>query len=176
VRAKKLYVNLRSPVAKGLEKGNRDRISFFTRSAARGPYANASLGSMVFNDGRENLSFEGVEDARIAEETGDVDEHVLVKRLDLRGIALKVFHVLFDSVDLVHHHAALNPAKDGGLAVVNEVHASASSQQLENEGQPGVFRGRKLRSSFAHEVRMACNAHEFAGDGFRRGKVIEAAA
>ena len=137
---KKLNVSLGGLVADSLEKGNRDGIGFFARGASGSPNTQAAFGSAVLHDGRENFGLEDLEHLRITEEAGDVDEHVLVEGLDLRGIALKVFEVLVDFFDFVNHHAAANAANDRGLAVVREIDAGRFAQQIEDQIKTSVFR------------------------------------
>src|SRR5690242_6799687 len=130
---------------------------------------------MALHDGREDLSFEGVEDPRIAEKAGYVDQHVLVKGLDLGGIGLKVSQVFFNSFDFVNDHPALNAAEDGGLAVVCEVHAGSSSEKLEHKAHTGVFRKSDFGGLVAHEIGVTCDAGKLAGNGFRREDVVDTA-
>jgi len=83
---------------------------------------------MVFLDGWEYQGLHRVEYAGAAEKAGNVDQHVVIQRFDLRGMALHEFRVFLDVLDFVHHHAPLNAPQNGGLPVVREIHAGGPSQ------------------------------------------------
>ena len=130
---------------------------------------------MVLQDGGKNVGFQGVESAGIAKEAGDVDEHVPVKGLELRRIALKMFHIFVEPVDFVNDHAALNAAEDGALPVMSEVHASGFSQKLEDQGQSSVFRGGDIGGFGARQIGVTGNARKFVGDGSWGKNIVNAA-
>ena len=104
---------------------------------------------MIFEDVGGDGGFQGVEGFGIAEKAGDVNEHVLIEGLDFGLIALDIFDVVFQLFDFVGDHAALNAAKDGGLAVVREIDAGGAAEQLEDGGKGGVV-GREQFREFGY--------------------------
>src|SRR5262249_34644776 len=79
VGAKELDRNLVSFVAEKFKKRDRDRIGFFSGGTTGSPDANDAFRSTTLEDGREDLRFQGVENLGVAEEAGDIDEHVLIE-------------------------------------------------------------------------------------------------
>src|SRR5215470_446198 len=94
----------------------------------------------MLHDGRKHQSLQRIEYSRISEEAGDVDEHVLIQRLDFGGIGLHITDVIFDVIEFMDQHAALDASPDGGLAVVSEINASAAAKELENRAHRGSVR------------------------------------
>lgn len=133
---------------------------------------------MVLKDLGEDAGLESVEHLGIAEETGNVDEHVLIEGLDFGGIGLDVLNVILDLVHFVDDHAALDAAENGGLAIVSEVHAGGLAQELENLVEAAIFGRSELHEfagTIAPDVGMAGDAGELTSNQLGRKDVVHAA-
>jgi hypothetical protein len=107
-----------------------------------------------------------VEDRRIAEEAGDVDQQVLGEKLQLVAVVLQGLQIAADVVgpDIGHRHAALDPSPKRAAFVEAEIVHSSGAQKL-NDGRQPVRRclvgiGTASVSQRPHAAVVAC-------EGFR---------
>src|SRR5690349_6318052 len=99
---------------------------------------------MSFEHLWEDVGFQRVKHSWVAEEAGDVDQHVLIKSLYFGGVRLGIPYVVVELLDFVNHHPAVNAAEDGRLAVVREVDSGGPSQYLKDRGQSGIISNRQV--------------------------------
>ena len=115
-----------------LDQQDGERVGLLARGTARGPDADHRTGRFTGKERGDDLFLQHLEHLRIAEEMGDADEHVTKQRLHLGGSLLEIFDVAVDPLDLVHGHAALDPAVDGARFVLGKVVAGLGAQQDED--------------------------------------------
>ncbi len=96
------------------------------RRATRRPDAKAAPANEALEERGKDRRFQGVENARIAEEAGDIDEQVLIESGDFGRIALDESEIVVELFDFVYDHTALNATENGALAVVSEVEAGGA--------------------------------------------------
>ena len=64
------------------------RVGLFAGGTARDPNADGLRFGVVLEDGGEDAGLQSIEDGRVAEKAGDVDEHVLIKGFELGRVLL----------------------------------------------------------------------------------------
>ena len=111
-----------------LEEDDRDRIRLLARRAAGHPDAKRKVPLPVPDHLRKDPGGERLEGQRVAEEVGDLDQDVLIERLDLGGPLGHVAHVLGERVDLVEHHPPGDSPLDGRRPVVGEVDVAGTAK------------------------------------------------
>ncbi len=114
---------------------------------------------------------QNLERGRFAEETGDLDEEVLVEGLDLLLVVEEDVKILADLVDLEQGHAAEDAALDRVLLVVAKIDGGARPQH--GEDAPELIFLAMTGEGPAVGEGMARDAGEFAGDAIRREDVID---
>ena len=82
----------------------------------------------------------------VAEETGHVDEHVLIQGFDFRRVGLQVFDIVGKFFNFMDQHAPLDSPQDRGFPVVGKVDASGSPQKLKERVDTIAVRLRKSGS------------------------------
>src|SRR5262249_43704312 len=68
------------------EQGNGDRVHFLAGGTARYPDAYRRVRGTIVDQSGKHLFLQCVESGRVAEETGDADQQILVKAGDLVGV------------------------------------------------------------------------------------------
>ena len=120
------------PVLEILQQYHGQRVGLLAARAARHPHTDGDVGVATLEDLREDDVLERLEGLRVAEEAGDIDEEVVVERLDLGGLSHEELDVAAQALPLIQHHAAHDPAPDHALPVRTEVNARGRMQDLQD--------------------------------------------
>ena len=161
-------------VAEALEQRDRDGVRLFARGTAGDPDADRVVAGLVREDLRKDLLRERAKGVGLAEETGDVDQEVLIQRLHLAGVLLQVAEVGVDPRDLVQHHAALQAPLDRRQLVVAKIDPAGGAQQREDALQllvaearlrlaAGVVPGLEV-GGWAPQIGMARDLDQLGGE------------
>ena len=87
-----------------------------------------------------------LEHLRIAEEAGDVDQHVPIQGLGFVAVALEELRVVRRRRESAQHHAAGGASLDRGVAVLAEIDARALAQRRDDALElVGLLCGRGFR-------------------------------
>ena len=148
------------------DQADDEGVDLFAGRASRDPQPHRRVLGPVLQDPRKDLALEKLERLPVAEEAGHPDEHVLVERVHLAGVLLEKVVVLPEIVDLLQRHTPRDPALDGGLPVMGEVHARGGAQQREDlVGDAAIGRRRLLRDGLHQtDVRMTGDPRQLARD------------
>ena len=87
--------------------------------AAGNPDAQRVVLSLAFNNRRVDCLAEGFEGCRVAEETGDLDQHILIQCGGLLRVLSQVVGILGQLIQLVDRHAAQDASTDSGALVTD---------------------------------------------------------
>ena len=134
----------------------------------------------MLDDPGKDFLLQDLEGFRVAEETGHVDQDVLIQVLHFRRVLAQILRVLLQPVQLVQDHAAPDAASQRVGLVQTEVNARRPPQQRQNFVEAVLDRGlrRLFRAGFGGfgggDVRMAADAREFFGDLFGREREVHA--
>ena len=168
-----------APIAEVLEQHDGHRVDLLAGRASGNPDADRLAPGLVCQHLHQVFVLERLERIRLAEEPGDVDEDVLVERLQFRRISLEVLEVLLEALQFAQDHAAEDPPLDRRVLVEGEVHAARVLEQAKDLVQLRVvFEGRLdggLRVHRGAEIRMPADSREFPGDRVRRHDEVDAA-
>jgi hypothetical protein len=104
---------------------------------------------------------------RITKEARDVDQQVAIERRELVGTGLQEAQVVVELVDLLHGHAALDPALDGVLLVTAQV----VPERVADEDVEPVHACR-FRARARPQVRMVADRRELLGQLFGREREV----
>ena len=159
---------------RALGEKHRQRIRLFARRAAQRPHAHRLVARAVGEQLGENLLRQRLERLGIAEKAGDVDEHVLVERLDLARIRAQVLLVFRERLDLVHHHPPLDAPLHGVRLVVGEIDARRPSHDFRDASVAHAFLPAAVFLRRHRDVRMPRDARDFPRDVLRRQHEIHA--
>jgi hypothetical protein len=96
VGAEQLYLAVEAALGEVLVDDHRQRVQLLSGRTARHPDPDRVLVRVVDELG-EDLVFEGLEDLRVAEELGDVDQALVVQAPDLVGVLLQAIDVVGDA-------------------------------------------------------------------------------
>ena len=93
------------------------------------------------------------------------------------GSELDVFYVVVELGDFVDDHAPLNATKNGGLAIMGEIHAGRSAEELEDSVEAGVSSREGVfgLDTGASDVRVVSDKGQFLGNVLRREHVVDGA-
>jgi hypothetical protein len=129
-----------------LEEDDGERIRLFSGRAAGHPDPDGIVGRAILEQRGEDLAPERLEERAVAEEVGDVDQDVVVERLDLDRALLEQNEVIGERLHLVEQHAAEDPALDRRLPVEREIDLARGAEHVEHLLQilAGFDVGRRL--------------------------------
>src|SRR5207247_7988912 len=120
---------------------------------------------LVLQNLGEDAVLERLERLGLAEKARDVDQDVLIKRLELRAILLQVLCVIAEIFLDMKHHASHDAPPDRRIAITAEVDAERSAQQLQDIAKARFFGDRQYSVGHAHSrghVGMMTDAGELA--------------
>ncbi len=170
-----------------LEQTHGDRVGLFAGCAARHPNAERRVGRAVFEQGREYLLAQDLEDLGVAEERRHRDQTVFVERGRFGGVALQIARVVDQGFDPAHRHAPSDAPAQRRLLVGAKVRTARGAQLLEHSGEPfavfvAVFLGRGIgrlgvgwRNRPADDVRVPTQSLQLIGDAFGREHEVDPA-
>ena len=129
VRGKHLHIEVlfHRLLAFGQEDGQ--GIGLLSGGAPRGPDTDGGIRRLAGEEFGDDLFLQRLEGFGIAEETGHADQHVTEQGVHFIGRLVDEFDVTLHGFDLVHGHAPLNTALDGGGFVLRKVVPGPGAQQ-----------------------------------------------
>ena len=110
-------------VLEEFQKRHHQRIRFLAGRASRHPDTDRRVRGLVLQDLGEDAVLERLESLGLAEEARDVDQDVLIQRLELRAILLQVPCVIGEIFLGMKHHAPHDAPPDRRIAITAEVDA-----------------------------------------------------
>jgi hypothetical protein len=110
-------------------------VSFFTRAATRNPDTHWFLGITPSQQLRQNLFLQQLKGFRIAEKSGDTNQHFAKKPLDFQGILAQIVDIIFQSLYLMGDHTPLDTATNGVAFILGKIMPCLLAQQLEDRLQ-----------------------------------------
>src|SRR5207237_1709277 len=116
---------------------------FLAGRTSRHPDAYRRVRGFVLQNLGEDAVFERLESLRLAEKARDVDQDVLIQRLELRAILLQVPCVIAEIFLDIKHHAPHDSPPDRRIAITAEVDAERRAQQLQDITQARFFGDRQ---------------------------------
>jgi len=166
--------------AREFREGHGDGVGFLARRAAHHPGSHRLVGRAMLDDPGKDFLLQDLEGFGVAEETGHVDQDVLIQVLHFRRVIAQILRVLIQPVQLVQNHASPDAAPQRVGLVQTEVDARRPSPQRQDFIEAVLVRElrRLFRAGFGDfgggDVRMAADAREFFGDPFGREREVHA--
>lgn len=167
-----------------LEQADGDRVGLLARRAPRHPDADRAAVDLPLarHQRPERALLEGRERLRVAEERGDVDQHVLGERPGLGRVLAERGQVLRKPARPAQGHAPLDPPQDRGALVAGEVEPRALAHEpehireaLRGPGRLRLARALALGRPPRDQVGVTAEARELAGDLGRGAAEVDAA-
>src|SRR5687767_7458022 len=90
VSSKNLDLFITGIVAEQLRHNNRNGIHFLSCRAGRYPYPDSLFSILIFKNFWENIILEKFKSIRLPEETGNIDQQILIKQVQFIGMFLQV--------------------------------------------------------------------------------------
>jgi hypothetical protein len=112
-----------------LAKQDGDGIGLLAGGAAGHPDPDRIVLPLGFEQARDDIPFESLEDGRIAKEVGDPDQEILKQEIDLARFLAQPIEKSGDIVDLQDLHAPQHTPQDRLVLVAAEVVPGARPQQ-----------------------------------------------
>ena len=120
-----------------------ERIGFFPAGTGRHPDADRFLAA-ILDQRSDDLFFDFRPDFRVAEEAGDIDQHIVGQLAKLIGIGPQVREIVAKFAEPQQVHAPPDPPPDRAGLVGGEVVFQAGLDQGEDALQVGFGKGAVL--------------------------------
>ncbi len=104
------------------EQADGNGIGFFAGRAGGDPNSDRGIGKFWFKNRRKDFGFKRLKSARIAKETGYVNQNIVIKQFNFAGIILNKEQVGGEIVEVMQCHAPHNAPNEGAAFVVAEVY------------------------------------------------------
>ena len=127
-------------VGGGLGESHGQRIRLLAGGAAEHPHAHRLIAPALREELREDRALQRIEGLGIAEEAGDADEHVGVKRVEFLRVALQKSRVIRQRRAPAQHRAPRDAPLDGARFVERKIHPAVLPQNEQDFPKAIVLR------------------------------------
>ena len=175
IGAENLQRRLFITLIKELQETDGQGVDLFAGGAAGHPDTDGRIRGPILHQGREDRVLQFVEDVRVPEKGGDIDEDVGIQGGNLLGVVFEIGQIVGEDIDLAQSHAAEGAAPDSAVLIEGEVHPGGAFEEVENLAEDALLRRFQDFLGAGTDKRMPGEAGQLLSDAFGREDKVDAA-